>query len=427
MTAEAEHNDSTPQVTHRVYFRQLLAGRDVAANDRIARQMVNFVYLIGDRETGEAVAVDPAYAPGGSSISSRPTACGSWARSPPTTTPITSAGTFCGSSPSRALRNCSSGCRSRSTSSGPRAPGWCARAGVGAGDRRGARCRRRHRGGRYLDPAAAHAGAYAREPVFPCGRAPRRRRHLVPERLWPHRSARERPRGHVRQPRAPARTPAGRHRRVPGAPLLGGPLRQPRRDQALEPGAGASQRRGVAPHLRELIGWRWFRSPQPARAGPLAFRVRFGPGVLRAQSDRTRPHESPEGHSSAGRALTTARSRGPFESAGPTGHPRDTVRPASALTRGPHPPARRPRPSSRCAWCRRHQGFEGPPAGLCRLAALPPSSSSARSSRARRGPTAVRDRRTASAARDGVRSHRLPAPRVLPAKQDRREGACRRN
>ena len=26
--------------------------------------MVNFVYLIGDRETGEAVAVDPAYAPG---------------------------------------------------------------------------------------------------------------------------------------------------------------------------------------------------------------------------------------------------------------------------------------------------------------------------------------------------------------------------
>ena len=28
----------------------------------MARQMVNFVYLIGDRETGEAVAVDPAYA-----------------------------------------------------------------------------------------------------------------------------------------------------------------------------------------------------------------------------------------------------------------------------------------------------------------------------------------------------------------------------
>ena len=47
----------------RFYFRQLLAGRDFATDDPVARQMVNFVYLIGDRETGEAVAVDPAYAP----------------------------------------------------------------------------------------------------------------------------------------------------------------------------------------------------------------------------------------------------------------------------------------------------------------------------------------------------------------------------
>ena len=45
----------------RVYFRQLLSGRDFAQHDQVARQMVNFVYLIGDRETGEAVAVDPAY------------------------------------------------------------------------------------------------------------------------------------------------------------------------------------------------------------------------------------------------------------------------------------------------------------------------------------------------------------------------------
>jgi glyoxylase-like metal-dependent hydrolase (beta-lactamase superfamily II) len=45
----------------RVYFRQLLSGRDFAQGDNVARQMVNFVYLIGDRETGEAVAVDPAY------------------------------------------------------------------------------------------------------------------------------------------------------------------------------------------------------------------------------------------------------------------------------------------------------------------------------------------------------------------------------
>ena len=45
----------------RLYFRQLLCGRDIARTDPIARQMVNFVYLVGDRETGEAVVIDPAY------------------------------------------------------------------------------------------------------------------------------------------------------------------------------------------------------------------------------------------------------------------------------------------------------------------------------------------------------------------------------
>ena len=45
----------------RLYFRQLLSGRDFARDDMLARQMVNFVYLIGDREKGEAVVVDPAY------------------------------------------------------------------------------------------------------------------------------------------------------------------------------------------------------------------------------------------------------------------------------------------------------------------------------------------------------------------------------
>jgi glyoxylase-like metal-dependent hydrolase (beta-lactamase superfamily II) len=46
----------------RVYFKQLLSGRDFARGDMMARQMVNFAYLIGDRVTGEAVVVDPAYA-----------------------------------------------------------------------------------------------------------------------------------------------------------------------------------------------------------------------------------------------------------------------------------------------------------------------------------------------------------------------------
>ena len=45
----------------RLYFRQLLAGRDFAVGDAVAQQMVNFVYLIGDRSTGEALIVDPAY------------------------------------------------------------------------------------------------------------------------------------------------------------------------------------------------------------------------------------------------------------------------------------------------------------------------------------------------------------------------------
>ena len=45
-----------------LYFRQLLAGRDFAIGHPFAPQMQNFVYLIGDRDTGECVVVDPAWA-----------------------------------------------------------------------------------------------------------------------------------------------------------------------------------------------------------------------------------------------------------------------------------------------------------------------------------------------------------------------------
>jgi len=48
----------------RLYFSQLLSGRDFAVGDPIATQMRNFAYLIGDRETGQAMVVDPAYAAG---------------------------------------------------------------------------------------------------------------------------------------------------------------------------------------------------------------------------------------------------------------------------------------------------------------------------------------------------------------------------
>ncbi len=49
----------------RLYFRQLLSGRDVAIDNPLARQMVNFIYLVGDRRTGEAMVIDPAYDPAG--------------------------------------------------------------------------------------------------------------------------------------------------------------------------------------------------------------------------------------------------------------------------------------------------------------------------------------------------------------------------
>jgi glyoxylase-like metal-dependent hydrolase (beta-lactamase superfamily II) len=45
----------------RLYFRQLLCGQDIATSDPMARQMVNFVYLIGDRDTGKCLVVDPAW------------------------------------------------------------------------------------------------------------------------------------------------------------------------------------------------------------------------------------------------------------------------------------------------------------------------------------------------------------------------------
>ena len=49
-------------MSERLYFRQLLSGRDFAVDDPVAAQMVNFVYLIGDTQTREVVVVDPAYA-----------------------------------------------------------------------------------------------------------------------------------------------------------------------------------------------------------------------------------------------------------------------------------------------------------------------------------------------------------------------------
>jgi glyoxylase-like metal-dependent hydrolase (beta-lactamase superfamily II) len=61
MTDMNDTDDTLAKNDDRLYFRQLLAGRDFARENGMARQLVNFVYLIGDRERGEAIAVDPAY------------------------------------------------------------------------------------------------------------------------------------------------------------------------------------------------------------------------------------------------------------------------------------------------------------------------------------------------------------------------------
>jgi len=44
-----------------LFFKQLLSGVDVGSSDPSARQMANFIYLIGDRNTKECVIVDPAW------------------------------------------------------------------------------------------------------------------------------------------------------------------------------------------------------------------------------------------------------------------------------------------------------------------------------------------------------------------------------
>ena len=44
-----------------LFFKQLLSGVDVGTTDSSARQMANFIYLIGDRQTRECLVVDPAW------------------------------------------------------------------------------------------------------------------------------------------------------------------------------------------------------------------------------------------------------------------------------------------------------------------------------------------------------------------------------
>jgi glyoxylase-like metal-dependent hydrolase (beta-lactamase superfamily II) len=43
------------------YFKQLLSGSDFAESNLVARQMVNFVYALGDLDSRQCILVDPTY------------------------------------------------------------------------------------------------------------------------------------------------------------------------------------------------------------------------------------------------------------------------------------------------------------------------------------------------------------------------------
>lgn len=49
----------------KILLKQLLAGRDHARVHPVAGQMMNFAYLIGCSKTGQCLAVDPSWDPGG--------------------------------------------------------------------------------------------------------------------------------------------------------------------------------------------------------------------------------------------------------------------------------------------------------------------------------------------------------------------------
>ncbi|MCL5048508.1 MAG: MBL fold metallo-hydrolase [Firmicutes bacterium] len=46
-----------------VFFKQLRAGIDFATDDRLAKSMANYAYIIGDTAAREALLIDPAYSP----------------------------------------------------------------------------------------------------------------------------------------------------------------------------------------------------------------------------------------------------------------------------------------------------------------------------------------------------------------------------
>ena len=220
----------------------------------MARQMVNFAYLIGDRATGDAVVVDPAYAVAdlvdlrrGGRHEAR-SAC--WAR---TITPTTSGGRWRGGALRASAPCCSRGCRCRCTCKGEEVP-WVERTtGVGASHLVG------HDSGDVV-----RVGAIEMELIHTPGHTPgsqcflgrrstRGRRHPLPRGLRPHRP----PRGPTR---SPCTTPSttGLARVPDDAVLFPGHCTRPTRRRAWGTRAGRTTcsgpaRSGVDDHVRRAM------------------------------------------------------------------------------------------------------------------------------------------------------------------------------
>ena len=169
------------------------------------------------------------------------------------------------------------------------------------------------------------------------GHTPGSQCFLVPAASWPATRSFERmradglswwrPCGDVRQPAQPAREAPGRDRRVPRPPLLTGVFRSPRRDQALEPGTGASQRRGVAGTVRRVA------VDRPASGN------RAGPTLVcddREEGRLPRLHAALEVRARTGRARKCR--RGPVRACTGTADHYEVRSPGSSSSRAPSSP-----------------------------------------------------------------------------------------
>jgi hypothetical protein len=214
----------------------------------MARQMVNFVYLIGDRATGEAVIVDPAYAVQDlldivEADGMKLTGVLATHYHPDHVGGQMAGGVVEGISALLEKVQVPIHLQRR------RCRGWSAppASAVAPG---GPRQRRRGAGRLGRRGADPHARPHAGKPVLPGRRPAGRRGHALPRGLRPHRSSRLRSARHVRVHQQPAGPRSRRRRALSGPPLLGRPLAEHGGDAQVELRVPAPLRRGVDGHVR---------------------------------------------------------------------------------------------------------------------------------------------------------------------------------